>query len=90
MPDDADFFEATIGFDDEMRQAKRADAAFRIRDKNGRLLFSSGRLVPSDGPRRIRVPVRGARELTLSVSEARNGKDEDHVNWGAPVFVLSQ
>jgi hypothetical protein len=89
VPGDAEFFEATIGFDDEVLDSTKADATFRVRDKSGRLLFSSGRLLPSDGPKLIRVPIRGAGELTLSVSEARNGRDDDHVNWGEPVFVLA-
>ena len=89
VPAEAEFFEAVIGFDDEIRQSKVADATFRVRDKDGRLLFSSGRLVPADGPKGIRVPVRDAGEITLSVSEARNGRDEDHVNWGSAQFIVA-
>ncbi len=89
IPADATVFEATIGFSDGVSNPTTlADAAFRIRDETGRIIYSSGRLTPADGVRAVRVGVRGVKEITLSVSESRNGRNSDHVNWASAAFVI--
>ena len=73
-------FEAVVGLD--ARTGKRGRVRVEVLvDGKARDLGRPGELTEADGPLRVRLNVRGARELTLAVRFGRRGDVQAHVNW---------
>ncbi len=74
------WFEATVGLDERTGQ----DGNVRIDvlvDGQAVNLGMETEIAGRDPPRRLRVAVKGAQELTLLVEFGRHGDVGDHVNW---------
>lgn len=51
-----------------------------------RLLFSSPKMIKSDLPRHIEIPVQGVKTLNLTVHDAGDGISGDHADWLEPTL----
>jgi NPCBM/NEW2 domain len=74
------WFEASVGLDAHIGREGSVRVAVLV---DGKPVTASedGELTGRDPPRRIRVAVNGAQELTLVVEFGRRGDVGDHVNW---------
>jgi hypothetical protein len=91
VPSGATYFRSVIGLSDVQGHCEHlADVVFEVQDEEGRLLFTSGILSPSDPPREIEVPLGHAKEIRLVVTEGEKGRDCDHANWGNPRFIIPE
>jgi len=70
---------ATIGIDDVVRPS--GSVIFRVLG-DGKVLFDSGVLTGQDPPCDIRVEVKGANTLTLTVDYGEGLDLSDHADWG--------
>lgn len=78
-------FEATIAIDDTA--ARQASARVRVL-LDGQEAWASPELTAKSGLLRLpRIPLQGARELTLAVVYGRSGDMGDRVNWIDPVLI---
>ncbi len=75
-----------VGLSALVADCAKASVVFEILDGRGQLLAASGVLRPGDPPHRLRADVRRAKRVTLVASDAGDGRDCDHANWGNPVF----
>ena len=74
------WFEALVGLDD--RSGKGGSVLVEVLvDSKLADIGSQAELTHASGPRAIRLPVKGAKELTLVVKFGRHGDVQDHVNW---------
>jgi 4-amino-4-deoxy-L-arabinose transferase-like glycosyltransferase len=87
VPPDATEFQAIVGLQDGA--CEKGGVTFEVRGPDDRLLYDSGLMEIISPPRPVRVKVRGLATITLVVTEADNGRDCDHANWVAPVFLLA-
>jgi hypothetical protein len=53
----------------------------------GRVLATAGPLRQHARPQSLFADVRGVERITLVASDAGDGRDCDHANWGNPLFV---
>jgi hypothetical protein len=74
-------FEADVGLDERTGKRGRVRVEVLV-DGKARPLGKGGELTAADGVLRVRLDVRGARELTLVVRFGRFGDVQAHVNWG--------
>jgi hypothetical protein len=79
-------FEALVGIDDETGRPRDGSPGGSVRikvlvDGKEQPLGWDRELTWRDGPQPVRMPVTGARELTLIVDFGRGGDVQDHVNW---------
>jgi len=89
VPPRAATFQAVAGLSDSVKQCGAAAAVtFEVRNERGERLYDSGRIDAETAPRVVQVDVRGAKAITLEVTEGGNGRDCDHANWGDPVFLV--
>ena len=89
VPGRATTFQAIIGLSDEVRDCRAADVIFEVRDQHDQLLFRSGIVDTATTPQPISVALDGTTEITLVVTEGRNGRDCDHANWALPAFLTT-
>jgi hypothetical protein len=74
------WFEAIVGLDD--RTGRRGSAVVEVLvDGKPQTALENRELSGSDAPRTIRVPVTGAKELTLVVKFGTRGDVQNHVDW---------
>jgi hypothetical protein len=90
VPTNAVVFEAIVGLSDEILGCERASVVFEVLDHAGRVLATSGVVDASTPPQLIVARLRGEREIVLSVTDAGDGRDCDHANWGSPAFALGR
>ncbi|MCA9114269.1 MAG: NPCBM/NEW2 domain-containing protein [Planctomycetaceae bacterium] len=78
-------FEATVAIDD----TAPAQASARVRVLiDGREAWASPELTAQAGPLHLpRIPLNGAKELTLTVDYGRSGDMGDRINWIDPVLI---
>jgi hypothetical protein len=88
VPPDAKAFESVVGLSDSARQCPMASVTFEIRNDDGSILYDSGLVDGTTAPSVAYVELRGNKTITLAVTDAGNGADCDHANWGEPVFIL--
>lgn len=87
VPEGATDLEALIGLSGSVAGSDGA-AQFLVLGQDGAVLFDSG-VVVADAPERVvRVPLRGAREVTLKLDDGGNGINSDHGVWGEASFLL--
>jgi len=72
-------FSALVGIDDEV--GNKGSVAFQLWNGNVKL-YDSGVLRGSDSAVAVNVPVKGIQELRLIASDAGDGIDYDHADWG--------
>lgn len=86
LPADAKRFETLVGLDDVA--GKRGNVRLRVLlDGKEQMLGWNGDLSGREMPRTIRLPVQGARDLTLVVEPGGRGDAGDNVNWIDPVVI---
>jgi hypothetical protein len=73
-------FEALVGLDDQTGRAGNVRIGVLV-DGQARGEGLDRDLMAQTGPRRIKVDLAGARELTLVVDFGANGDVQDHVDW---------
>lgn len=78
IPPGYDTFEAVVGVDDETDGQGSATAAIFLDDNK---VFESPVLTGSSPPAFVRIPLAGARQLTLVTHPTGDGKRFDHVDW---------
>ena len=88
VPPGAVGFEAVVGLDDDVSGCSQASVTFEVRNESDALLYDSGLVDPTVPPRKIHVPLGGARAIVLATTEAGDGRDCDHAIWANPVFLL--
>ena len=88
VPPGAIDFEAVVGLDDDVSGCERASVTFEVRNDSAALLYDSGLVDSTVPPQKIRVPLRGARAIVLTTTEAGDGRDCDHAIWADPVFLF--
>lgn len=74
------WFEAVVGLNEKTGSEGNAAIQVLVDSKPGDLP-GANELTASNPPLRVRVPVAGARELTLVVRFGRHGDVQDHVDW---------
>ncbi len=79
-------FEAWVGVDAAMLPEDKASVVFKVL-ADGQELFDSGLMRAGTPVRRVSVAVAGASELTLVVSDGRDGRRSDNANWAEAVLV---
>jgi len=88
VPEGALYLQAIVGMSDAVSACEKASVEFEV------LGTSDGRLWKSDvvdfatPPRAMQIPVGNQTELTLVTTEASDGRDCDHANWGSAAFVM--
>lgn len=96
VPENYTHFVAEIGIDGEVGDATSSSVIFSVYGggAEGRLATDSALLYQGPvmrtgmNPRRIHLPVRGMRSLTLSVTATDDGNEGDHADWGMARFVV--
>jgi hypothetical protein len=74
------WFEAVVGLDDQT--GRQGDVVVEVRvDGKPQKLGAAQELTGQDPPLSIRIPVSGARDLSLIVKFGRGGDVQDHVDW---------
>jgi hypothetical protein len=74
------WFEAVVGLDDQT--GRQGDVVVEVQvDGKPQNLGASRELTGRDPPLSIRIPVSGARDLSLIVKFGRGGDVQDHVDW---------
>ncbi|MFQ5415171.1 MAG: NPCBM/NEW2 domain-containing protein [Phycisphaerae bacterium] len=86
VPSGFETFEATAGVSRYADGGGSVVLSVLLDDKT---VFESERLTGADAPVSIRVPLDGARFLTLRAGETADGNKADHVDWAAARFVRS-
>jgi hypothetical protein len=84
-----DWFEATVGLDGRTGRRGRVKIDVLLDGKRPEEVPSKA-LTRLDGPRTIRLEVRGVRRLTLAVLPAQQGDVQAHVNWADARLIKSQ
>lgn len=79
------FFKAEVGVDAQSPD-DRGSVEFIVYGE-GSLIWRSGIMKKSDGPRRARVNIAGYRIIRLQVSDAGDGIECDHADWAEAVFI---
>lgn len=80
-------FEADVGLDDEMKGRPKASLEFKVWG-DGRLLATSGVLRRTKKVHHFDVDLAGVQVVVLEVSDAGDGNDSDHADWGDAVFTF--
>ncbi|MFD9565021.1 NPCBM/NEW2 domain-containing protein [Streptomyces sp. NPDC059994] len=75
-----------VGVDDEV--LTKGSVVFQIW-RDGALVADSGKLTSADAAKRLSVDLKGALEVRLVVSDAGDGVDYDHGDWGGPQLVCA-
>ena len=73
-------FIAHVGVDDDAG-ASRGSVEFSVL-ADGRLLWQSGVMKQGDAPKSVDVSIQGTGTLLLRVTDAGDGIDYDHADWG--------
>jgi hypothetical protein len=84
IPGGFERFEATAGVDSS--QSPEGSVILRV-ELDGVPVFHSGRLTSVSRPVDVRVPLGGAKRLTLIAEPTEDGTRCDHVDWAAARFV---
>ncbi|MGH3768691.1 MAG: NPCBM/NEW2 domain-containing protein [Pseudonocardiaceae bacterium] len=80
-------FTAQVGVDDEVTNAV-ASVRFQVYG-DGRLLAYTDVKTASQGATALSVPTAGYATLELRVTDARDGNNSDHADWGAATLTCS-
>ena len=81
-------FTSMVGIDD-LRKSGAGSATFEVW-VDGKLASSSGVLKSGEMPKLLTVPLTGAKQLILAVSDAGDGRRDDDVIWGGALLELAQ
>ncbi len=84
VPPEAELFEALVGIDASTRGNGSVTVAVEL---DGRSVFSSPVLTGDSDPIALRIPLQGARRLTLLADATSDGQRSDHVDWAAARLV---
>jgi beta-galactosidase len=76
-------FTAAVGVDDEV--GGNGSVTFEVW-ADGVRRWTSARLTGNDGPTAVDVPLTGARQVELRVTEAGDGDGNDHADWANAVL----
>jgi hypothetical protein len=90
VPADAVAFEAIVGLSDAILGCERASVVFEVRDAADRVLATTAVVAVGTPPQLLVAPLQGEKEIVLSVTEAADGRDCDHANWGSPAFLIGR
>jgi hypothetical protein len=88
VPKDAIALQAVIGLSDEIRACESASVEFEVRGADNSVLWKSDVIDFASRPMSIEVPVIHQGQITLVTTEAEDGRDCDHANWGSVAFLL--
>lgn len=87
VPTGATSFQAIVGIDDDAQICARGSTRVVLRDQAGGLLHQTG-VVTNLSPTSLVVNVSGVSELEISVEDAGDGRDCDHVDVVDALFVV--
>jgi len=89
LPENTQLFTAETGFDfnDFTKQRSRGRLVFAVKSKD-KVLWKSSPLAISDKPAKVRVPLKGLREIILEVGDDSTGIDGAHANWADAMITL--
>jgi len=88
VPPNAVAFETDIGLSAAVKGCSLGSVRFEIRDARDTLLYRSGVVDRGTPAQAARVGVAGTPAITLIVTDAGDGFDCDHADWGDPSFVI--
>ena len=88
VPPNAIAFQSWVGLSDEARGCEQASVEFVVRGMHGRELWRSPVIEFSSPPQAVEVPLGDHKRITLETTEADDGRDCDHANWGEPAFLM--
>ncbi|HSS44274.1 MAG TPA: NPCBM/NEW2 domain-containing protein, partial [Thermoanaerobaculia bacterium] len=88
VPAGATDFQALIGLPDGVSECPEASTVFGLKDQEDKELFRSGVVKNAQPPIPIRVPLQGAKTLTLVVGDAGDGINCDHGTWALAAFLI--
>jgi len=88
VPEGALAFQAMIGFSDQVRNHPEVEVSFEVLNDRQVPLYNSGIVTPARKPIPIIVDLKGVKQVTLMVTEGRDGRGHDHANWGDAAFLL--
>ncbi len=80
-------FEADVGLDDEVKDRRQASVVFNVW-ADGRLAATSGVLRRRKRQCHFSVDLAGVQAVLLEVTDAGDGNDSDHADWGNAFFVF--
>lgn len=90
VPPGAILLQAIVGLSDEMRACEAASVQFEVRTNTNDVLWKSEVIDFATPPQPVEVPVGKQRQLILVTSEAGDGRDCDHGNWGSAAFLMAE
>jgi hypothetical protein len=89
VPIGATSFQAIVGIDDDARQCARGSTRVVLRDQTGRLIHETG-VVTNSSPASLIADMAGVTDLEISVDDAGDGRDCDHVDLVDALFVVPE
>ncbi len=88
VPKGAIALQAVVGVSDRVRSCDATSVQFEVLDSRGRMLWESDVFDFASKPEAIEIPIVNQTEITLLTSEAADGRDCDHANWGSAAFLF--
>jgi len=80
-------FEAIVGIDDAASRLRgNASVVFQV-FVDGKKLFDSGVMKSGSAPKKVYLPLKGAKELRLAVTDAGDDNNNDLADWADARFV---
>jgi len=77
-------FTTDVGVDTQA--GEQASVIFQVFADSQRLLYNSGVIKKEDFPKHVDVSVEGVKNLDLIITDAGDGKTDDHANWLNPTI----
>lgn len=88
VPKGAIALQAVVGISDTVRACEATSVEFEVRGADNTVLWKSEVFDFATRPLAIEIPVVNQRHVKLVTTEADDGRDCDHANWGRVAFLL--
>ena len=88
VPEGAVAFQAVAGISDAKLRCGKSSVDLLIKDQDGTILYGNSRVLPDSPPLPISISMEGVKEINISVGDAGDGIDCDHLNLGEAAFVM--
>ena len=82
-------FEASVGVDDAMKDYTKSSIVFQV-FVDGQKKFDSGVMKINEPPKPVKVLLENAKTLELIVTDAGDGQDCDHADWGDARLITTK
>ena len=90
VPENAVKLLSIIGLSDSILDCDAASVTFEITNEKKELLYKSCIIDVKTSPKLITVDLKGAKTITLDVTEGGDSRDCDHANWAEAAFILKE